>query len=123
MQSRLYAIRRDGYTVAMVHGELDAASAPRLHADLIEIITTRQGDAHPIVIADLCGVTGCTEAGVELMVNCAHYAAEHGVAFALVSLLPPFSDLFRTAGQAVARYDDLLSALLALAGALPDGPA
>jgi anti-anti-sigma factor len=125
MRARIYLLRRARYVVVMMHGDLDAASEPDVRTELMNIITAARASSKVAVIVDMCGVSSCDVAGVDLLQSCAYYAAACGVAFGLASLLPPIGDRFNLndTDHPVPIYDGLYAAIHALTSETPDGPA
>jgi anti-sigma B factor antagonist len=82
--------------VVTVEGELDVATAPRLHAELAALVL-KTGQ---VLVVDLAGVTFCDSSGISALIAARNVAEAAGAAIALAALPARLSRTFGLIGLA-----------------------
>jgi anti-sigma B factor antagonist len=88
-------VRHLDYRVLMLAGEIDMHTAPRLRAEIFDLI---EEEPRPLVV-DLTGISFCDSAGVNIAAAARKHAVRHGVAFAVAGLNARVDRVFRMTGM------------------------
>ena len=89
-----HRIYPDGHAVAVIHGELDAATADQAYEYIRQVIDRSRGP----VRLDMAGLTFCDARGLRTLVGAAAHARKTGRKLSLVALRPAIVKIMRITG-------------------------
>ncbi len=108
---------QNGYTIAVIGGDLDMASVPALREQLLGLL---RPDASRIV-ADLSGVTFCDASGMAVLIGVSRRAGLLGGVLRLAAPAPPVVTVLRLTG--LDRQFEIFATVLAATSPLSASPA
>jgi len=86
---------RDGRTIMSLGGEIDLYTAPRLHGELVTVLS---GDAPVQVVVDMSGVDFCDSTGMNVLLAAHRRAREQGGDLELAAPRPAVRKILQVTG-------------------------
>ena len=106
----LSVLRRPGFTIARLRGDLDIATVPALRERLFGLV----GDGAGLLIIDLSGVLFCDTSGLAMLIGTQRRARRRRSTVRLAAPSAEVAELLRTSG-----LDRSFTICATISGALP----